>query len=664
MTTLWMPLELLPNCAAFVTPTHKHHRILNGHGRKSPEGQQRQQRQSQWKGVIIANNKLNLDSLSTTRICGNNNPSSSSSSSSSSVSNKNQLYLYNSLTRTKDAFHPQNPPSVSMYTCGPTVYDAAHVGNFRAFLTYDVLKRVLSYLGYTVRHVCNLTDVDDKIIKRCRMEDTSLREVTSRYERLFLQDLKALNIIEADVYPRATEHIMDMVNLVLELQNKGLAYQATTTTTTTTAAADPNNNDPNAEDSNSGSWYFNVAAKEGYGTQLVDLDVSNMQLGASNAGRVRMSNTEPDSIHNNSNDDMEADEYDAEKVGVRDFALWKAYKPDFDREDAVWDTPLGKGRPGWHLECSAMARRYLGDTIDLHCGGIDLKFPHHENEIAQSEGATGKRFCNCWVHNGFVNIGDEKMSKSKGNFLTLRDACPKSDDVRAYRYLVVSSHYRNPLSFTEAAMTAAKSALKRMDKLRKELDEVLSLLSADGDGGGGGGGGEIEDDMNVDGANDGNSDIATVVKKELTNFESALTDDLSMPRAAASLFGVVKAAENEFKRVKKAVKKKGDDETNTPSSTLDLVGLRAARDALEQMDQVFGIFYEVPKPEGEKGGDEEEESVDGIIPDEVMELVTRRSAAKEAKDWHLADSLRARIQELGFAVKDVKGGEPLVSRLE
>lgn len=235
-----------------------------------------------------------------------------------------------------------------MYTCGPTIYDAAHVGNFRAFLTYDLVKRVLTYFGYNVDHICNLTDVDDKIIKRCNDLNISLQELTARYESLFMDDLKALNIIPARAYPRATHHIKEMVQLVMDLEANGLAYQS-------------------AE----GSWYFNVAKKNGYGEQLISLERKDVSGDVPAVGYQRLGE--------------DADEYDADKVGVRDFALWKAFKPDMDREDATWETSLGRGRPGWHLECSAMAKKFLGDQIDIHCGGVDLKFPHHENEIAQSE---------------------------------------------------------------------------------------------------------------------------------------------------------------------------------------------------------------------------------------------------------------------------------------
>lgn len=489
-----------------------------------------------------------------------------------------ELVLYNSKSRSKEPLRTLEPSKVKMYTCGPTVYDSAHVGNFRAFLTYDILKRTLQYFGYQVDHICNLTDVDDKILMRCERDSLTVEELTSQCTDAFMKDLEALNIIPARAYPRATQHIQDMVEMVQQLAAKDLAYQTP-----------------------DGSWYFATANDPKYGTQLVNLKVDEME------SQERTS----------AQDDMG-------KRSTQDFCLWKAFKNGVDREDATWDTPIGRGRPGWHLECSAMARVFLGDTIDVHCGGIDLKFPHHENEIAQSEGATGKLFCECWIHNGFVNIDNEKMSKSKGNFLTLRAACPKPDEVRAYRYLVVSSQYRNPLNFTEKATKAAQNALQRIDRVREQLEAIISK----------------------DATAAGDSDIATeVVPNEIKNFDAALLDDLSMPRAAASLFALVKLAENEFK--------KGDD-------VMDIVGLQAINAALLQMDRVFGVFYHVPLSEIE----EKEQANALIVPVEVMDLVGQRTAAKDSQDWELADSLRKRIAEMGFTVKDVKGGEPIVSRLQ
>mmetsp|Transcript_125869 Transcript_125869/g.352439 ORF Transcript_125869/g.352439 Transcript_125869/m.352439 type:complete len:561 (+) Transcript_125869:205-1887(+) len=493
------------------------------------------------------------------------------------------LLLFNSKSRTKEAFRSINDKKVSMYTCGPTVYDFAHVGNFRAFLTYDLIKRVFLYFGYDVTHICNLTDVDDKIINRANKEGIKvITDLTRKYEEFFFDDLRALNVMLADKYPRATEHIQEMMDMILGLEEKGLAYET--------------------ED---GSWYFATDKKEGYGSQLVDLNWEEMETSERGEGELKRS--------------------------PQDFCLWKAFKPGLDREDSSWESPpIKKGRPGWHLECSAMARKYLGDTIDIHGGGVDLKFPHHENEIAQSEGFSGKTFCNCWLHNGFVNINDEKMSKSLGNFMTLRSACPESQQVRAYRYLVVSSHYRNPLSFTPEVMAAAQKTVTRIDKVMSQINESLE-------------GQEIRED-------ESQSQLANeAIPKALQNFEAAITDDLSMPRAAASLFSIIKAAETEFKTKAK-----------DSSHTLDLPGLKAAQNALLQMDRIFGIFYDVPLTKEDQHEIQAKES--NAIPPEVLELVSKRAVAKESKDWELADSFRARISELGFEVKDVKGGDPEISR--
>jgi cysteinyl-tRNA synthetase len=476
------------------------------------------------------------------------------------------------------------------------------VGNFRAFLTYDVWKRVLTYFGYDVKHVCNLTDVDDKIIQRATEKGVSVKELTETYSALFFADLRALNIWPATAYPRATAYIDAMMEMILLLRDKDLAYE-----------------------SSDGSWYFRTQAQPGYGQQLVKLDPDEMMEQPSSEG---------------------VGEATWGKEHAADFCLWKAFKEGIDREDAAWESKdIRKGRPGWHLECSAMARSFFGDaTIDLHGGGIDLKFPHHENEIAQSEGVlndyggssnnnndTGSYtpFCNCWFHNGFVNIGDEKMSKSLGNFLTLRGACPTSLQVRAYRYLAVSSQYRNSLAFTPAVLQASQSVIKRLDKVRAQLEEALAAGVAT----------ETQPSALAD----------ETIPQAMAHFETALLDDLSMPRASVSFIGVVKAAEHEFKRV-----------AREEDAALDLAGLRAALNALEKMDRVFGIFYTVPKTEEDE---KEEKEKEVGVPAEVLELVAQRSAAKEAKDWDVADSLRSRISELGFSVKDVKGGEHIISRI-
>ena len=500
---------------------------------------------------------------------------------------------------------PVTPGIFTMYTCGPTVYDYAHVGNFRAFLTYDVLKRVLLYCNYTVSHVCNLTDVDDKIIQRANEQALQdVTELTRKFEGCFMADLAALNIVKADRYPRATQHIPEMMDMILELATKGLAYET----------AD-------------GSWYFATQQQPGYGTQLVQLSYDDMQQ-------------------------TERGE-SAGKQHFADFCLWKAFKEGVDRTDMAWESDkIQLGRPGWHLECSAMARKFFGsETIDLHGGGVDLKFPHHENEIAQSEGCLppGQSFCNCWFHNGFVNVDNEKMSKSLGNFLTLRTACPTADDVRAYRYLVVSSQYRNPLAFTPQAMSAAKNAVKRIDKIKAELEKAIAQSD------------------NVAGVGQASSELAvSAVPKAMNNFKAAILDDLAMPRAAACLFALVNAAEGEFKRVAK----QGDSDISLAVGTdaasaagLDIAGLTAILEAMQEMDQIFGIFYQVPLGEGDSA-EAANSSVPLEIPATVMDLVAQRTAAKDAKNWELADSFRVQITELGFSVKDVKGGDPVVSRKE
>jgi cysteinyl-tRNA synthetase len=302
------------------------------------------------------------------------------------------IKIYNTLARDKVDFTPMaaDGKTVKMYTCGPTIYDFAHIGNFRAFLTYDIVKRWLQYCGYDVDHVCNLTDVDDKIIVRMKRDNVGLKELTDKYAQYFFEDLDSLNIIPARCYPRATEHIDDIVEMIDGLVCKGNAYEQ------------------------DGSYYFDVSSFPTYG-KLARLDFDNMQDGASEGGGIT---------------DSEA----FAKKNSRDFALWKAFKPE--DSSVVWETRLGKGRPGWHIECSAMSRRFLGDSIDIHAGGVDLTFPHHENEIAQSEAFCGCTYCNVWVHNGFVNIDNEKMSKSLGNFRTLREACKDALDVRAFRYVV------------------------------------------------------------------------------------------------------------------------------------------------------------------------------------------------------------------------------------
>jgi cysteinyl-tRNA synthetase len=374
------------------------------------------------------------------------------------------LKLYNTLTRKKEKFVPIKEGTVSIYSCGPTVYDFPHLGNYRAYIASDVLKRYLIYSGFKVKHVMNITDVDDKTIRNSAKEKIPLKQFTSRYEKAFFEDIKQLNIMPADCYTKATEHIKDMIEIIEKLLKEGLAYKG----------AD-------------GSVYYKVSAFKGYG-KLAHLAPDALKEGAS--GRVN------------------ADEYTKEEA--RDFALWKAWTKDDG--DVYWESPFGRGRPGWHIECSAMSMKYLGNHFDIHTGGVDLVFPHHQNEIAQSEGSSGEKFVNYWLHNEWLLVNGEKMSKSLGNFFTLRDVLGKGCSSVAVRYLLMSTHYRQQLNFTFEGINSADSAVKRLD------EAVRKLKSADGKG----------------------AAITTALKSAQSGFEKAMDDDLNISEALASIFGLVK----------------------------------------------------------------------------------------------------------------------------
>ncbi|PCI20644.1 cysteine--tRNA ligase [Candidatus Wolfebacteria bacterium] len=338
------------------------------------------------------------------------------------------LELYNTLTRTKEKFMPLTPHHVGLYTCGPTVYNYPHIGNYRAYVFADLLKRHLEYSGYEVTHVMNLTDVDDKTIKVSQEEGKSLKEFTEFYSKEFFRDLESLHIEKADEYPRATDHINEMVELISTLLDKGYAYK-----------------------SDDGSIYFSVEKYKDYG-QLSHIDTTELKEGAS--GRII------------------ADEYS--KDSVNDFALWKAW--DESDGDVFWDTKIGKGRPGWHIECSAMSTKYLGKNFDIHTGGVDLIFPHHENEIAQSTCCTNSSFVNYWLHNEWVLVDGKKMSKSLNNFYRLSDIEKKGISVVAYRYWLLMAQYRTAINFTWEALEAAESALKHLMSLYIQLKDEKGVI--------------------------------------------------------------------------------------------------------------------------------------------------------------------------------------------
>jgi cysteinyl-tRNA synthetase len=367
------------------------------------------------------------------------------------------LKLYNSLSKKKENFKSITKNNVNMYTCGPTVYDYAHIGNFRAYIVADLLKRYLEYKKFKVKHVMNITDVDDKTIKRSQEDGLSLKKFTEKYTKAFFEDLEKLNIEKANYYPRATDCIKEMVVLIEKLIKEGYAYKT------------------------QDGIYFSISKFKNYG-KLAGLDLENLKAGA----RVKQ------------------DEYDKEKLN--DFALWKSY----DKTDGkvFWDTSLGKGRPGWHIECSVMSSKYLGKHFDIHTGGIDLIFPHHTNEIAQSESVNKCKFVNYWIHNEFLLVNGKKMSKSLGNFYTLRDLVSKGYDPLTVRYVLMSGHYRQQLNFTLKGLDSAKISIDRLK------EKVLKFKDS--------------------------KDSKGSVSKYVKNFEKVLDDDLNMPLALEVVWGLIK----------------------------------------------------------------------------------------------------------------------------
>lgn len=369
------------------------------------------------------------------------------------------LKLYNTLTRKKEIFKSIKKGSVSLYTCGPTVYNYIHLGNLRAFVFYDLVKRYLLYKKYKIKHVMNITDVDDKTIRDSQKEKKSLKEFTEFYTKEFLKDLQELNILKPDIMPKATEHIHEMVSLVKILLKKGYAYKA-----------------------NDNSIYFKIKKFKNYG-KLAQLEKQNLQ------SNVRVS----------------LDEY--EKENISDFALWKAY--DNSDGNVFWNTEIGKGRPGWHLECSAMSKKYLGIPFDIHCGGIDLVFPHHTNEIAQSEAAYNKKFVNYWLHNEHLLVDGKKMSKSLHNFYTLRDLLAKNYSGKEIRFLLLSAHYKQKLNFTFDSLNSAKNTLEKIEEFMINIKDYKNSSP-------------------------------TLIKKTKQKFENAMDDDLNISKGLAVIFDFMK----------------------------------------------------------------------------------------------------------------------------
>lgn len=462
------------------------------------------------------------------------------------------LKLFNTLSRKKEVFKPLEGGVVKFYACGPTSYDFAHIGNFRAYLASDLLHRYLEYKGFRVKQVMNITDVDDKTIRGARAQGISLKEFTRKYEAAFFEDLDALGIKRASVYPRATEHILEMIALIQKLLEKRFAYKGS-----------------------DGSVYYNVSKFKEYG-KLSHLNVSELKAGA----RVSQ------------------DSYD--KTQASDFALWKAWSKE-DGE-VFWNAPapLGKGRPGWHIECSAMSMKYLGETFDIHAGGVDLIFPHHENEIAQSEGATGKQFVRYWFHNEHLLVEGRKMAKSLGNFFTLRDILAKGFSPKAVRFLLLSAHYRQQLNFTFNALENVENTVARLEEFVSRLNESNTGKAKD-----------VE------------------VKKSLEcarkEFIKQMDDDLNAPLALAAVFNLVKEAN-------KAI----------AENALSAAVAREVKDfMLNEFNAVFGVIEEKPARELGK---------------EAKKLIQEREQARARGDFKRADEIRLLLRKQGIILEDSKNG--------
>jgi cysteinyl-tRNA synthetase len=459
------------------------------------------------------------------------------------------LRFFNTLSRQLEEFQPIEDNKVRMYICGPTVWNFAHIGNFRTFVFGDILRRFLRFKGYELTHAFNLTDVDDRIIKEATAQNISIDEFTAPYIDYFWEDFDALGLERPEITPRATHHIPEMIDIISKLLENGHAYES------------------------DGSIYYRITAFPEYG-KLSKISFSGNIAGGSER--------------------IDTDKYD--KEDARDFALWKLVGDD---EHPGWDAPFGRGRPGWHIECSAMAMKYLGETFDLHAGGMDLQFPHHENEIAQSEGATGKQFAKYWVHSEFLKIDDVTMSKSKGNFFTFRDLREQGYSALAIRYLLLSVPYRTQLNFTFEGLQGAESTIERLRNFRSLIAEAKTREGS-------------------------NSEVTAAVTKALTEFETAMDDDLNTAAALAPIHNLVR-------------------EINTLVTTSELLSddKAAILDAIDKFDSVLGIF-----------GKESDELLDA----DVEALMAERQRARNNRDFTRSDQIRDELASKGILLEDTKDG--------
>ncbi len=459
------------------------------------------------------------------------------------------MKLYNTMSKSKEEFKPINPNKVTMYVCGPTVYNYFHVGNARPFVVFDSLRRYLQYKGYEVEYLLNFTDIDDKMINKANEEGTTVKNIADRFIKEYYEDAKGLVLNEEDTFhPRAMDHISDIITFIKALEEKGFAYNV------------------------NGDVYFDISKVNDYG-KLSKKNLDELVSGA----RVSVND---------------------QKKNPADFALWKNEKPG----EPSWNSPWGKGRPGWHIECSAMIKKYLGDTIDIHAGGDDLQFPHHENEIAQSESLTGKPFANYWLHNAMLNVNDEKMSKSKFNFSTARGVS-KEFDLEVIRFFILSAHYRKPVNYNRESVMHAKNGLDRLYNGKRNLEHLLEIC--------------YEKELN-----NADTHIMTDIKNYKERFLDSLEDDLNTADAISYLFEIVKYSNSNL----------------TSDSPKKLV------------KDIYDIFMELSNILGLLTKKEE------ILDEEIMELIEKRNEARKNKNYQLSDEIRDSLKEKGIILEDSPQG--------
>ena len=464
------------------------------------------------------------------------------------------MKIYNTMTRQKEELKPITDGVVNIYACGPTVYNYIHIGNARPICSFDVLRRYLTFRGYKVKYVQNFTDVDDKIIKKANEEGVSALEISEKYIAEYKKDAHGLNVMDADVHPKVTESMGIIIGIVKTLVDKGFAYES------------------------NGDVYFRTTKFKEYG-KLSHMPIEDLQAGA----RIDISE---------------------HKENPLDFAVWKSAKPN----EPYWDSPWGKGRPGWHIECSAMSRHYIGDTLDIHCGGQDLIFPHHENEIAQSECATGKTLANYWMHNGYINVDNVKMSKSLGNFFTVRDVAEKYG-YEIIRYMMVQAHYRSPINYCKDLLDACKSSLERLYNCRDTLDRAIANAKS----------GTVT------------PEAENIFKTRKEQFISAMEDDLNTADAISYIFELVR-----------------DLNTMSANAETSKEQLQKGAELFDTLTDILGIVY------NRKKQDE--------IPQEILDLAEQRKLARKDKNFALADELRNKISELGYVIEETRQGTKITKK--